>query len=93
MANDRACFEDFEIFLSVLGYEEDGEWVALALEMDLRGYGPTFEEAFSDLRDLVMMQISFALFKGQPGLIEYPADIVWWERFAAECPGRANSAN
>ena len=34
------------IFLDVLGYRErEGEWVALALEMDLRGYGATYDQA------------------------------------------------
>ncbi|HKI86373.1 MAG TPA: hypothetical protein VKA53_06485, partial [Thermoanaerobaculia bacterium] len=52
-----------EIKLRVLGYQEDGEWVALALEMDLRGYGETFQGALVELRDLVATQLSFADFK------------------------------
>lgn len=71
-----------EIFLNVLGYQEDEEWVALALEMDLRGYGATFDEAARELHDLVMMQIGFALFKGEPEMIWHPADPIWFERFA-----------
>ncbi len=71
-----------EIFLNILGYQEDGEWTALALEMDLRGYGETFEEALEDLVDLVEMQVSFASFKGQPEMIWNPADPVWFERFS-----------
>jgi hypothetical protein len=71
------------IALNVLGYqEEQGTWVALALEMDLRGYGDTFDEAFEDLTDLVSMQISFSRFKGQPDMIWKPADPIWFERFA-----------
>lgn len=79
MAEER---ESPEIFLSILGYQESEEWVALALELDLRGYGATFEEAMRELQDLVMMQISFAFFKGQPEMIWHPADAVWFERFA-----------
>lgn len=71
-----------EIYLSILGYQEDEGWVALALEMDLRGYGATFEDAARELKDLVEMQISFALFKGQPEMIWHPSDPVWFERFA-----------
>lgn len=56
--------------------------MALALEMDLRGYGATFEEAVDDLGDVVMIQIGFAMFKGQPEMIWRPADPVWFERFA-----------
>jgi hypothetical protein len=70
------------ISLNVLGYREDGEWVALALEMDLRGYGETFLEALEDLKDLVAMQIGFSRFKGQPELLWKPADPIWYERFA-----------
>ena len=70
------------IVLNILGYHQDGEWVALALEMDLRGYGETFEAALADLRDLVEMQISFAHFKGHPEMILRPADPIWFSRFA-----------
>jgi hypothetical protein len=76
--------ESQPITLNVLGYHDEGEggWVALALEMDLRGYGATFEEALADLKDLVDMQISFSRFKGQPELIWKPAEPIWFERFA-----------
>jgi hypothetical protein len=70
------------ITLNVLGYHDEGEWVALALEMDLRGYGETFEDAFKDLEDLVGMQIGFSRFKGQPELIWKAAEPIWFERFA-----------
>ena len=73
---------DVQIFLSVLGYREGSRWVALALEMDVRGYGKTFSEAQNDLLDLINMQISFARFKKQPTLIFRPADPVWFGRFA-----------
>jgi hypothetical protein len=56
------------VAFNVLGYRDEGGWVALALEMDLRGYGSTFEEAQKDLTYLVAMQIGFARSKGQPGL-------------------------
>lgn len=71
-----------ELGLNVLGYEEAGQWVAIALEMDVRGYGRTFERAVSDLHDLVIMQISFAFFKGQPQMIFKPAEPIWFQRFA-----------
>ena len=68
--------------LNVLGYREEDEWVALALEMDLRGYGETFEDAFKELEELVGMQIGFSRFKGQPELIWKAAEPIWFERFA-----------
>ena len=70
------------ITLNVLGYQEEDEWVALALEMDLRGYGETFETALEDLAELVNMQISFSRLKGQPELIWKAAEPIWFERFA-----------
>ena len=70
-----------DIVLNVLGYQEEGEWVALALEMDLRGYGATIDEALTELTDLVAMQMSFARFKGQPELISKPAESVYWRLF------------
>ena len=70
------------VTVNVLGYREDGEWVALALEMDLRGYGQTFREALEELTDLVRTQIRFAQFKGQPDMIWKSAEPVWFERFA-----------
>jgi hypothetical protein len=70
------------VVLNVLGYSENEEWVALALEMDLRGYGPTFREALEELTDVVATQIRFAHFKGQAELIWKSAEPVWFERFA-----------
>ena len=70
-----------EIVLSVLGYHEDDKWVALALEMDLRGYGDTFTQAFDELCELVIMQISFALHKRQPEMIFKPAEKKYFQRF------------
>jgi hypothetical protein len=67
--------------LRIVGYHEDGEWVALALEMDLRGYGKTFQKAFENLKDLVTMQVSFAAFKGRPDMIWKNAEPVWFARW------------
>lgn len=80
----------FEIVLNVIGYQEDDEWVALALEMDIRGYGRTFDEALADLKDLVCMQISFTLFKNQPEAIRRPAEPIWFQRFAEMRAERMN---
>lgn len=70
------------VYLNILGYREDNEWVALALEMDLRGYGKTFDEAHKELQDLVEVQIGFALAKGHPEMILRPADPIWFTLFA-----------
>ena len=66
--------QEGNVAVSVLGYREDDEWCALALEMDLRGYGRTFREALDDLRDSMTMQIGFAHFKDELDMIFRPAE-------------------
>ncbi|HEX19589.1 MAG TPA: hypothetical protein ENG78_02045 [Acidiferrobacteraceae bacterium] len=70
------------VTISVLGYHEDGEWVALALELDLRGYGDTFEDAIEDLNSQVEMQISFAEFKDEADMIFHPAEATYFSLYA-----------
>ena len=71
-----------EVTVSVLGFRENDEWCALALEMDLRGYGHTFEEATEDLNDSIEMQISFAQSQGKPHMIFHPAEPIYFSPFA-----------
>ena len=60
--------------LKVVGYlEDDGDWAAHCLEMDLVGYGKTFKKASVNLKELIEMQIDFAIFMEQPTLIYHPA--------------------
>lgn len=70
--------------ISVLGFREDESWCALGLEVGIRGYGETFEEACDDLEDLVLMQVSFAVFKGRTDMIRYPAEAVYFELFSQQ---------
>ena len=72
----------YELIVNVLGYQEDDEWCALALEMDLRGYGNTFEEAFEELDRCIEMQISYALQKGKPEMIFHAADPMFFDLLA-----------
>lgn len=75
--------EEFRITVNALGYRESEDYVALALEMDLRGYGSSFEEALHDLEEQVAMQLSFALYKhGAVDMAMRPAEAVYFERFA-----------
>lgn len=80
MATTKAAIPD--PVAQVLGYREDGDWVALALEMDLRGHGKSFEEALDDLSESVSMQISFAHSKGQPDMIWRPAEPIYFQLFS-----------
>ncbi len=70
------------VTISVLGYRENNEWAALALEMDLRGYGSTFEDALTDLSDHIGMQISFAEYKEDTDMIFHPAAPEFYQLFA-----------
>ena len=74
--------EEGSVTVSVLGYHEDDEWCALALEMDLRGYGQTFQEALEDLRESMTMQIGFAHFKDELDMIFRPAEPVYFSLYA-----------
>ena len=75
--------ERFRIATDVLGYREAEDHVALALDMDLRGYGSSLEEALRDLEERMAMQLSFALYKhGTVDMAMRPAEAVYFERFA-----------
>lgn len=50
-----------KVHLNILGVREDEKWCAVALEMSLRGYGETFEEALDDLKETVIVQVKYAL--------------------------------
>lgn len=76
--------EKVNISLSGLIYEEDGEYVALALEMDLRGYGATPDEARADLDEQVRLQLSFAIQKhGSIDSAMFPAEQKYYDMYRA----------
>ena len=47
--------------LSVIGLKEEGQWCAIALELSVRGYGSTFDEAKDDLKAAIRAQVTFAM--------------------------------
>ncbi|MCY3973148.1 MAG: hypothetical protein OXF42_07160 [Candidatus Dadabacteria bacterium] len=67
--------------VSVLGYIEDGHWVAHALEMDVIGVGDDWEGALSELRENICAQVSFARFRGDDSLIFQPAPPRLFQKF------------
>ena len=71
----------FKYSIRVLIYQEDGEVLAHALEMDLVGCGETEEEAIEELEGLVRAQISFALQKDEKHLIHQPALQEFFDRW------------
>ncbi|MYA95587.1 MAG: hypothetical protein F4X91_04165 [Nitrospinae bacterium] len=52
---------DFNHTLRVLVVREDGMWCAIALDMSLRGYGETQDQAVESLTEAVEAQLSFAV--------------------------------
>ncbi|MCB9479439.1 MAG: hypothetical protein H6684_07730 [Deltaproteobacteria bacterium] len=70
-----------QLHLSVLIYDEDESRVAHCLEMDLKGHGKTDRKALDELAEMVEMQISFALQRGEHGLLYHPADESLFRRF------------
>ncbi len=55
MSEETKAFE-----VSVILFREDARWTALALEMDIRGYGSTREAAVDDALAMILAQVSFA---------------------------------
>jgi hypothetical protein len=53
-------------------------WIALALEMNVRGYGSTMEAAKNDLREMLIAQISFAVQMGHPESVWNRAGEEYW---------------
>ena len=47
---------------------------ALCLEMDLRGYGATFEEAMDELHNTIVNQFTFAMQMNNPDLLTFGAE-------------------
>lgn len=71
----------YDVPLRVLLYEENGEWNAHALEMDVLGSGKTPKQAEDDLKQAVMAQLSFAHQMGHPDLISHPAPKEYFDRW------------
>ena len=93
MTTSRRQRQTFEV--SVIAFHEGDTWTALALEMDLRGYGPTVDDAYDDLCEMLMAQVSFAVQMGHPESVWNRAADEYWrmfeevrrEQFVAEVSG------
>ena len=71
-----------DVTINVLGYRENGDWIAHALEMDLVGVGDSFEEAIEALNEFIEAQVSFALYKKDPSLSFHDAPIRLFDLFS-----------
>ena len=65
---------DLNLTINVLGVREEDSWCAIALEMSLRGYGETFDDALSELIAAIEAQLSFAAQHGTIDQIFIPAE-------------------
>ena len=70
---------DFHV--KVLGIKSPDGYSAVALEMDLWGYGSSQDEALEDLNDNIRMQISFAMQKNDFSLLERAAPNEYQEMY------------
>ncbi len=66
----------------MLGLREDGQWCAIALQMSLRGYGATFDEALAQLEEAIEAQVSFAERHDTVDRIFVPAEPQYFELYA-----------
>lgn len=62
--------------------EQDGTLVALAIDMDLRGYGDSQAEAVEELEGLVDCQLQFAQQQNDLRMAFFPADKKYYDMFA-----------
>ena len=65
----------------VLVYIEDDSWCALALEMDLRGYGDTVDLACEELGRVVYVQFMSAVELGCEEAVGFGAEVEYFEKF------------
>ena len=61
--------------------EEDGTIVALALDMDLRGYGDGEADAIAELEEAVDSQLQFAQLQNDLRMAFFPADKKYYDMF------------
>ena len=58
---------------------EGSKWWAVALEMDIWGFGNTTEAAMEDLNELIAIQIEFAAGKNKISILDHPAEKKWFQ--------------
>lgn len=78
--------DTFDLSFRVVVYNDDGNWAAHALELDIVGAGETPDEAMSELISAIECQVTFALQSGDPSLMDHeapPEIIALWEE--AKC--------
>ena len=82
---------ELSLNVNVLGVREDDAWCAIALEMSLRGYGTTFEEALDALHRAIEAQVSFAVQHDTLDQVFIPADPHYFKLFPVDYSGSAKA--
>lgn len=71
-----------QLTINVLGVREDDAWCAIALEMSLRGYGTTFDDALRELHEAIEAQMSFAVQNDTVDQIFIPTEPHYFKLYA-----------
>ena len=66
---------------SVIVFRQGSTWTALALEMDIRGYGSSREAAVDDVLAMITAQVSFAVQMGHAETVWKRAEEKYWRRY------------
>jgi predicted RNase H-like HicB family nuclease len=69
--------------LRIVFYQEDGDWVAHCLELDLMGDGETREDALEQLAEAIVLQIDATAKLRNPANLISPAEAKFFAMFAA----------
>jgi hypothetical protein len=73
----------FDLGIRVLICQEEGEFCAHALEVDLLGYGKTESEAISELFEAIRSQLAFARARDDDSILHFPAPKEFYDRWEA----------
>lgn len=68
-------------YVSIVIFLEGSTWTALALEMNVRGYGSTKSDAVADVQQMLTAQISYAVQMGHPDSVWCVAEQKYWHMF------------
>jgi hypothetical protein len=90
MSEEAKTFE-----VNVLIFRDDSEWSAVALEMNVRGYGASQQDARRDVIEMLSAQVTYAVQMGHPETVWSRAEQKYWQmweqarrsEFVAEASG------
>jgi hypothetical protein len=74
MSEEAKAFE-----VSVIVFRDGSVWTALALEMDIRGYGASRKAAVDDALSMITAQVSFAVQTGHAESVWKRAEEKYWQ--------------